>query len=229
MKTTLQPDNGLDTLIRHLRHELRTPVAAALMHLAILERTVGELEGGARLMGNVDQARRALSSLDRLVDRTLDSYRRGAILLRREQVDLDRLIVEVLDRIGASNPAATRQISCKSPSGMVAYLDPTAVEEILANLLTNAIKFGEGKPVQLIVERPPDGVRLKVRDLGRGIQLRPGDPAVLAHARESSHRAVPGMGLGLWIVGRMVEAHAGHITVDTPPDGGTLFDVFLPG
>src|SRR5437762_3113594 len=103
MKTTLKAEDGLDTMISHLRHELRTPVAAALMHLALVERTASALEGGGRLLGNVDQARRALSSLDRLMDRTLDSYRQGGISLRREQVHLDRLIVEVLDRIGATN------------------------------------------------------------------------------------------------------------------------------
>jgi len=227
MKTTLKPDSGLDTMISHLRHELRSPVAAALMHLSVVERVASQIDGGARLLTSLEQARRALSSLDRLMDRTLDAHRREDLSLRREQVDLDRLIVEVLDRIGASNPAASGQIRCTGAPGMVAYLDPKAVEEILANLLNNAIRFGEGKPIRLEVERPPNGVRLMVRDQGSAIRLMPS--AAQAHGDEpSSGRAVPG-GLGLWIVGKIVEAHAGHITVDTPPDGGTLFDVFLPG
>jgi signal transduction histidine kinase len=225
MKTTLKSDSGLDTMISHLRHELRTPVAAALMHLSVVERVASQMDGGARLLTSLEQARRALSSLDRLMDRTLDAQRRDDLSLRREQVDLDRLIVEVLDRIGATNPAASGQIRCTGAPGMVAYLDPKAVEEILANLLNNAIKFGEGKPIRLEVERPPNGVRLMVRDQGSAIRLMPS----AAQAHGDSARAVPGMGLGLWIVGKIVEAHAGHITVDTPPDGGTLFDVFLPG
>jgi signal transduction histidine kinase len=228
MKTTLHPDSGVDAMIRHLRHELRSPVAAALMHLAVAERTASALEGAERTLRSLEQARRALSSLDRLMDRTLDGYRSGGISVRRERVELDRLIEEVLGRIGATNPAATGQIRTSGASGLVAYLDPKAVEEILANLLDNAIKFGEGKPIRLMVERPPDGVRLMVRDHGSAVPLHPS----ATHAEEddaASARAVPGMGLGLWIVGRIVEAHAGRITVDAPPDGGTLFDVFLPG
>jgi signal transduction histidine kinase len=228
MKTTLQTDSGVDTMISHLRHELRSPVAAALMHLSVVERVASEIEGGGRLLKSLELARRALSSLDRLMDRTLDAHRRGDISLRREPVDLDRLIEEVLDRIGATNPAASEQIRCSAAPGMVAYLDRKAVEEILANLLNNAIKFGEGKPIRLMVERPPNGVRLMVRDEGSAVRLHPAAiPAQGADA--SAGRSVPGLGLGLWIVGKIVEAHAGHITVDTPPDGGTQFDVFLPG
>jgi signal transduction histidine kinase len=222
MKTALKPDSGLDTMISHLRHELRSPVAAALMHLAVVERTASALEGSGRLLNSVEQARRALASLDRLMDRTFDAYRKGGVALRREQVDLDRLIIEVIDRVGATNPGATGQILRSGAAGTVAYVDPTAVEEILANLLNNAIKFGEGKPIRVMVERPPNGIRLMVRDERSAIEVYP-------PAGDSSGRVVPAMGLGLWIVGKIVEAHAGHITVDNPPDGGTLFDVFLPG
>jgi signal transduction histidine kinase len=226
MKTTLEPDPRLDAMVSHLRHELRSPVAAALLHLSLLERTANDLEGGGRLLHSLRQAQHALSSLDRLVDRTLDSYHRAGIALQREPVHLDRLIVEVLGRIGATNPAASEQIRCSDVPGTVAFLDPAAVEEILSSLLNTAIKFGEGRPIRLLVERPPDGVRLMVRDQGSAIQLA---PAPSAEECDWSRRPIPTMGLGLWMVGKMVEAHAGHITVDTPPEGGTLYDVFLPG
>jgi len=225
MKTTLEADDGMDTMISHLRHELRSPVAAALVHLAVLERGLSSLEGAGKLLGNLEQARRGLSSLDRLVNRTLEAYHRGGIALHREQVDVEHLIGEVLDRVGADNPAAVEQIKYSLPPGMVAYLDPTVVEEILANLLSNALKFGEGKPIRLVVERAPGGVHLMVRDLGSGLPLDAHKPIFSVPPRTSG-RSLPG--LGLWIVGKMVEAHAGHISVDCPPDGGTQFDIFLP-
>jgi K+-sensing histidine kinase KdpD len=225
MKTTLKPDDGLDTMISHLRHELRSPVAAALVHLAVLERGLSSMEGAGKLLGNLEHARRGLSSLDRLVNRTLEAYHRGAISLHREQVDVEHLIGEVLDRVGTDNPTAAAQIEYSLPPGMVAHLDPTVLEEIVANLLSNALKCGEGKPTRLGDERAPGGVRLLVRDLGSGLPL-DGKKAIFSVPPRTSGRSVPG--LGLWIVGKMVEAHGGRISVDCPPEGGTLFDVFLP-
>ena len=225
MKTTLKADDGLDTMISHLRHELRSPVAAALVHLAVLERGLSSLAGADKLRGNLEQARRGLSSLDRLVNRTLEAYHQGAISLHRERVDLEHLIEEVLDRVGADNPAAAPQIEYSLPPGMAAQLDRTVVEEILVNLLSNALKFGEGKPIRLAVEKAPGGVRLLVRDLGSGLPL-DGRQPIFSVPPRTPDRSIPG--LGLWIVGKMVEAHAGRISVDCPPGGGTLFDVVLP-
>jgi signal transduction histidine kinase len=229
MKTTLPPGPaGLDALIGCLGHELRSPVAAALLHLGAAEQMVSGLDHAGEALSSVTHARQALATLDRFIDRTLEVYRRGKISLHRERIDLGRLIAQVLDGIWATSPAARSQITVTGAEGAVGWLDRTAVEEILSNLLSNAVKFGEGKPVHLAVDRQPDGVRLLVRDRGAGIELDEQAQVFEPFVRGSSTVPVPGLGLGLWIVRQMVQAHGGRITVDSRPGEGTLFDVYLP-
>jgi signal transduction histidine kinase len=232
MKRTLTPHTaGLDLLIQHLGHELRAPLVAALVHLGGLERTVGALRdpGTSEALASLAQMRLALTTLDRFIDRTLELYRRGRITLKRELVDMGPMVSDVLERMEAATPGTTAQISLAIPQGAQARLDRTAVEEILANLLSNAVKFGQGKPIRLSVERQRDGVRLLVRDLGVGMELGAEVDLFDAFTRGATTRSIPGLGLGLWIVRQMVEAHEGRISVDSWPGEGTLFDVFLPG
>jgi signal transduction histidine kinase len=232
MKRTLTPHTaGLDLLIQHLGHELRAPLVAALVHLGGLERTIGALRatGASEALTSLAQMRQALTTLDRFIDRTLEVYRRGRVTVARERVELGPLVAAVVDRLEAASPGARSQIGVSVPDGAEARLDRTAVDEILGNLLSNALKFGQGKPIRVVVERQPDGVRLLVRDLGAGIELGPEIDLFDAFTRGAASRSIPGLGLGLWIVRQMVEAHEGRISVDTWPGEGTLFDVFLPG
>jgi signal transduction histidine kinase len=108
--------------------------------------------------------------------------------------------------------------------------DPHMVEEILANLVGNAIKYGHGSPVAVRAwAMPSDSVAFEVRDGGPGI-----DEMQRRRIFEKFERVVSssvyrsGFGLGLWIVGRMVLAHNGAIQVGPGPSGGSVFTVTLP-
>ena len=107
------------------------------------------------------------------------------------------------------------------------WWDDLAVEQIICNLLTNALKFGQGRPIRVAVESMLDGVRLIVQD--RGVGIRAADRAAVF---EQSVRAPVarsgGLGLGLWLVKKIVEGHAGQITVQSRTGQGTTFIVKLP-
>jgi signal transduction histidine kinase len=216
-------------LLGHLGHELRSPLAAALLHLGALERAVTAPNASVLTLTCLAQARQALASLDRVVARMAEVHRQESFTVRRERVELEAVIEEALEKVAARRPAARVQIATGGAAGLVAWLDRAAVEEILANLLRDAVKLSDGGPLRLSVERQEDGVRLLISGQSGGAELDRQESATGFDGGDSSSRAWPGAGLGLWIVHQLVYAHRGRITIDSRPGERTLFDVFLPG
>jgi signal transduction histidine kinase len=112
------------------------------------------------------------------------------------------------------------------PRRIIGWWDEDAIQQILHNLLSNALKFGDGKPIDVIVTPDADGAHIIVRDRGVGI---PGDErerifdrGVHAPADQSG-----GMGVGLWVVRLLAQAHGGGVSVSATPGGGSTFDVRL--
>jgi signal transduction histidine kinase len=108
------------------------------------------------------------------------------------------------------------------------FWDRLRMSQVVTNLLSNAVKYGAGKPVDVSFGPTPSGARLVVRDEGIGI-----DPADQRQIFERFERAVSsrnygGLGLGLYIVKRIVEAHGGTIRVESTPGAGAAFAVELP-
>jgi len=106
--------------------------------------------------------------------------------------------------------------------------DPSRLEQVVTNLMTNAAKFGAGKPIEIRIERLDGTARLAVTDHGIGI-----DPARRPYVFDRFERAVPssrygGLGLGLYIARSIVVAHGGTIAVDSEPGAGSTFTVTLP-
>src|SRR5262249_40102954 len=124
--------------------------------------------------------------------------------------------------------AARCPVTLASAAPVVGYWDRSRLEQVVASLLTNAAKFGTGKPIEIQIERVDDQARLVVTDHGIGI-----DPARRPYGFGRSERAVPssnygGLGLGLFIARSIVVAHGGTITVDSEPGIGSTFTVTLP-
>jgi signal transduction histidine kinase len=114
------------------------------------------------------------------------------------------------------------------PKGVFGTWDRLAVEQILDNLISNALKFGAGKPIDISLATDGSGVRLTIRDHGDGIS--PGDQARTfgRFEQEVGKRQHGGFGIGLWLAHRLVGAMGGEITIESPADGGTAFLVRLP-
>ncbi len=111
---------------------------------------------------------------------------------------------------------------------MRALLDRTRLEQIASNLVSNAVKYGRGRPISVRVRAEGARVRLEVED--RGIGIAPGDQERIfgRFERAVSSRNYAGLGLGLWIVRRIVEAHGGTIAVRSAPGEGSTFTMDLP-
>jgi len=106
--------------------------------------------------------------------------------------------------------------------------DPLRMEQIITNLLSNALKYGAGKPVDVVVQRDGGTARVLVRDRGIGIDPDARERIFGRFERAVSSRHYGGLGLGLFLARRIVEAHGGRIAVDSAPGEGATFAIELP-
>ncbi len=223
-----------DEFLSIASHELKTPITTLQLQLQSVTRS-GEaaVQGGnlEKFRSRVATTERQVNRLSRLVDSLLDISRitGGRLDLEGEPVDLAAVArdglaraAEELDRAGC---AATLRLEGTSHVGQ---WDRTRLEQILANLLSNAAKYGAGRPVEVAVASNSETSRLTVRDHGIGIAPEHQARIFDRFERAVSVRHYGGLGLGLWIVRQIAEAHGGSITVASTPGEGSLFIVELP-
>lgn len=219
-----------DDFIAIASHELRSPMTALALRLHTIEMLAAR-DGNERLRHEIERTRR---SVDRYVRRAavlLDVSRinAGDVTVARERIGVRKLVREVVETHADEAAFHGASLTAHVEADLVGCWDPHMAEQILSNLVNNAIKYGGGSPVQLRAGRDGAMARFEVSDRGPGI-----DAAQRARIFEKFERAVPtgthrsGYGLGLWIVGRMVAAHDGSIDVETAPGRGTTFVVRLP-
>ncbi len=209
-------------------HELRTPLTALLFHAESLARAAASLppDSAARAAKVSRSARRIARLVDELLDVTRISV--GRLSLEPEPVDLAEVAREVVLRNAEPAALAGSPLRLDAPRPVRGLWDPGRVEQILEALVANALKYGRGHPIDVAVEAEGTTARLVVRDHGIGIA--PEDQARIFERfeRAASARHYGGLGLGLWIVRQVVEAHGGRIRVESAPGAGATFTVELP-
>lgn len=221
-----------DEFLAVAAHELRAPLTplSGYTQLARAQLAAPAALDPVRLRRNLDVVQRQADRLRRLVQQLLDVTRLGADGLQVEPVptDLVRLAAEAVEafRPGAGGIALTLQ----APAAAWATVDPLRYEQVLANLLTNAAKYGPmGSAIEVTVEGPAAGkIHVAVRDHGPGIPAEQRARIFERSYRATPAEGVPGMGLGLYVSRQIAEAHGGTLEVVAPVDGGSCFVLTLP-
>jgi len=210
-------------------HELKTPMTALQLDLAALEkgfRARGDPTAADRLARPMEQVRRLVRLAESLLDVSVLSPER--VVLQLENVDLRQVVADAVERY--REEAKRTPVPQLRPGPPVLWrCDPRLLARAIANLLSNAAKFGEGRPIKLSVEVSADAMaRIQVTDLGIGIS--PDDvPRIFEpFERAVSSRQYGGLGLGLHVARGIVQAHGGSILVASKPDAGSTFTVLLP-
>ena len=218
-----------DDFVSAASHELRTPIAALRLQLEILRRTT-TTPGGAHsaLTERVGKANRQVDRLMELVEHLLDVSRLNAGRLRLEldEVDLRDVVRDALERF--SDLPAARLLSVTAEGTVRGRWDRLKLDQVVTNLVSNAVKYGEGKPIEVTVTATESTARLKVKDQGIGISEEAQQRLFQQFERAVSIRQFSGFGLGLWITRQLVVAHGGHIAVRSTPGQGAEFTVTLP-
>jgi signal transduction histidine kinase len=220
-----------DEFLSIASHELKTPLTAMLMHIQSLLRVIDSGRGEPhRLRAKVETIQRMSHRLNDLIGELLDVSRitAGRLNLRRELVDLTRVVREVTARFEEAATRAGCEIRMEAPEPVTGYWDPNRLDQIVTNLLSNAIKYGAGEPVEIRVGSNNGLAWFKVRDWGIGIAPEDQSRLFQRFERVVSHRNYGGFGLGLWIVRQLVEAHGGAVRLQSAPGLGSEFVVELP-
>jgi PAS domain S-box-containing protein len=222
-----------DEFLSIASHELRTPLTALQLKLKTLARAVPNAcsqEARPMLESRIDSAIRQSERLERLIERLLDVSRiaSGGMRLEVEELDLSALVSELVDRYRDEAEQAGSVVDLETHGPLIGRWDRVRMEQVVINLLTNAIKYGAGRPIDVHLKGTSGGARLVVRDRGIGL-----DPAKASRVFERFERLAPiesysGLGLGLYIVRKAVEAHGGRIAVDSAPGQGATFVVEVP-
>jgi signal transduction histidine kinase len=221
-----------DEFLRIASHELRTPLASLRLSAQGLLRAVERNRAMSpeildrtlrRVLGNTVR-------LEQLTSELLDVTRieQGRLQLDPSEIALDAIVRAAVDHIEAELTAAGSPVSIECAAPVIGRWDPSRLDQVVTNLLSNAAKFGAGKPIEIRIDPLGAAARLTVTDHGIGI-----DPARRPYVFDRFERAVPssrygGLGLGLYIARSIVVAHGGTITVDSELGVGSTFTVTLP-
>ncbi|HEY6003291.1 MAG TPA: ATP-binding protein [Anaeromyxobacter sp.] len=222
-----------DEFLSIASHELRTPLTALRLALENMRRVSTRGDGEKLPPQYVERvlatAERQGQRLEKLVTALLDVSRiqMGRLELDVDEVDLGTVVAEVAAQFEdeAAQTGSTLRVHGESVHG---YWDRLRISQVVTNLLANAVKYGGGNPVEIEYGPRDDRALLVVRDHGIGI-----DPVDQPQIFERFERAVSsrnygGLGLGLYIVKRIVEAHGGTVRVESTPGAGATFFVDLP-
>jgi signal transduction histidine kinase len=216
-----------DEFLSIAAHEIRGPLTS--IHLAVQALLRNSLSGdGARAA--LETIQREDRRVGRFVDDLLDlgRMRSGQLHLALEEVDLGTIVRDVISHLAGDFAQAGSDATVTTSGELVGHWDPVRLEQVVTNLVSNAIKFGEGKPIDVTAEGAHGRARLRVTDHGIGIAA-----DRLARIFDRFERAVDarhygGLGLGLHIAKTIVNGLGGTLTVESQPGCGSTFTVELP-
>ncbi|KYG07380.1 protein kinase [Sorangium cellulosum] len=215
-------------------HELKTPLTSLQLQAQRVELLVRRHQRAEltpeRIEGALRVFHRQLARLGHLVNELLDvtTLNAGRLTLARAPVGLAELIRDVIERLSQQLADAGCRTELDLDEPVIGRWDPSRVEQVLLNLLSNAMKYGAGGPIHVSLRLREGRALLAVRDHGIGIA-----EADQARIFERFERAVSvcnfgGLGLGLYIARCIVSAHGGSIRVESQPGAGATFIVELP-
>lgn len=223
-----------DEFLSIASHELRTPLTPLKLQLQSILKCLekGTLPNLApeKVQRIVHISDKAINRLTHLVEDLLDVSRitAGKLKLNCEDVDLSEVIHEVVDRYFSEISLARCRVFIDARGPLLGHWDRLRLEQVVTNLLTNAIKFSPGKDIILSAAEVRGSVRFTVQDYGIGIDAADVDRVFRRFERVGSDQNVGGLGLGLYITRQIVSAHGGVIQVESKMGEGSSFTVELP-
>ncbi len=224
-----------DTFLSIASHELKTPLTSLTLQSQMRRRQLAKGDTDAFQIDNLkkmfESDIKQLTSLNRLIDDMLDisRMRTGRLELNKEIFDLNNLVHEIVERFQSQIEEACDKFTFDSQEVCLIEADPYRIEQVIVNLLTNAMKYGKGKPLEIKVfsDHLKEKAFLCVSDNGMGVSEVDQERIFSRFERAVSPNEVSGLGLGLAIVKDIVEAHHGEIHLESEVGVGSTFTIAL--
>ncbi|EFH88325.1 PAS domain S-box protein [Ktedonobacter racemifer] len=219
-----------DDFISMASHELRNPLAAVKMQTQLVRKRL-ERQSHHEAATALSRVEGPVKQLERLIGELLDvsKIQAGRLEYVRETVDLDALLHEVADTMQQLSTTHTIVVRGAAPRLLVG--DKDRLGQVFTNLISNAIKYSPGaETVEMDLSASEERVTVRVHDHGLGIPREQRDKIFERFYRATGpkQKAIPGLGMGLYIVTEIVKRHEGTITVDSEVGKGSTFTVTLP-
>ncbi|GHO62062.1 hypothetical protein KSC_009540 [Ktedonobacter sp. SOSP1-52] len=219
-----------DAFISMASHELKTPLTALKMQAQLARKRL-ERQSPHEAATALSRVEGSIQQLERLIGELLDvsKIQAGRLEYLQEAVDLDMLLHEVADtmqQISTTHTIVVRGATLCSLEG-----DKDRLGQVFINLISNAIKYSpDAKTVEIDLSASPEMATIRIRDHGQGIPQELHDKIFERFYRVSgaNQKAIPGLGMGLYIVAEIVRHHGGNITVESEVGKGSTFSVTLP-
>ncbi|MHC8386613.1 hybrid sensor histidine kinase/response regulator [Pseudomonas sp. MDT2-39-1] len=223
-----------DDFMSIVAHEVRTPLNGLIletqlrkMHLARDNASAFTLD---KMHAMVDRDERQIKSLIRLIEDMLDvsRIRTGKLSIRTTRFDLVQLVSNLLQNFAPQVDAAECSVAFTAEQPVVGNWDEFRIEQVISNLLTNALRYGGKSRIDVRVYCHEGQARVEVQDRGIGISEENQKRIFQQFERVSAKTVIAGLGLGLFISEQIVAAHGGSIAVESKINEGALFRVCLP-
>jgi signal transduction histidine kinase len=223
-----------DDFMSIVAHEVRTPLNGLILETQLRKMHLARDNAAAftldKMHAMVDRDERQIKSLIRLIEDMLDvsRIRTGKLSIRPTHFDLAALVRGLLHNFAPQIEAAETSVSLDAEQSVMGDWDEFRIEQVISNLLTNALRYGAKSPINMKVYSENGEARVEVRDFGIGISEENQQRIFQQFERVSANHVATGLGLGLFISEQIVAAHGGTITVESRIGEGALFRVCLP-
>jgi signal transduction histidine kinase len=223
-----------DDFMSIVAHEVRTPLNGLILETQLRKMHLARDNAAAftldKMHAMVDRDERQIKSLIRLIEDMLDvsRIRTGKLSIRPTRFDLSALVRDWLQNFAPQIEAAESSVTLEADQTVVGSWDEFRIEQVISNLLTNALRYGAKSPITVKVYSESGQAWVEVRDFGIGIGEENQKRIFQQFERVTAKHAVAGLGLGLFISEQIVAAHGGFITVESRIGEGALFRVCLP-
>ncbi|TVT84409.1 hybrid sensor histidine kinase/response regulator [Pseudomonas sp. H3(2019)] len=223
-----------DDFMSIVAHEVRTPLNGLILETQLRKMHLARDNAAAftldKMHAMVDRDERQIKSLIRLIEDMLDvsRIRTGKLSIRPSRFDLVQLTGNLLQNFAPQVESAESSVTFVAPQPVEGNWDEFRIEQVVSNLLTNALRYGAKRPIEVRVYSQDGEARMEIRDQGIGISEANQKRIFQQFERVSAKTVVAGLGLGLFISEQIVAAHGGSITVESKINQGSLFRVCLP-
>jgi signal transduction histidine kinase len=223
-----------DDFMSLVAHELRTPLNTLFLETQMrsLQLKRGNLQAfnPEQTASMIKRDERQIKAMIRLIDDMLDVSRMksGTLSIRPAKVELMGLLERVVSDLSLQATAAGSTLQLASHAPVEGWWDEFRIEQVIVNLLTNALRYGGGGVVEISVETDGCSARIDVRDHGKGIAADFIERIFEPYERGAKSGEPKGLGLGLYISRQLAASHQGQLTVQSTPEEGATFSLTLP-